>query len=125
WATFFRSLRRTFLPVAAAVRAFGGIGQCAPLRFWSGRPAVVSGAESLLPAGLLLTGHGALRALAGPGVGAGPLATHRQAPAVPDPLIVTDLHFPADVRGDFAAQVTFEPVVALKVVAEPDQLVLG
>src|SRR5215475_10028618 len=35
WATFFRSLRRTFL-TAGPVRAFGGISECAPVCVESG-----------------------------------------------------------------------------------------
>src|SRR5690606_15556585 len=79
----------------------------------------------LLLAGLLLTGDGPLRTLPGPGVGAGPLAAHRKVPAVPDPLVGADLDLPADVGGDLPAKVTLHPIVALQVVTQLDELLIG
>src|ERR1700733_1360905 len=58
WATFLRSLRRTFL-TGVPVRAFGGISYALP------------GFASSLLASLLLAGDGALGTLAGARVGAG------------------------------------------------------
>src|SRR5918994_452434 len=107
WATFFFSLRRTFL-TPAPVRALGGM-------LW----------RLLLPSGLLLAGDGLLRALAGAGIGLGALAVHRQTPAVPDALVAADLDLAADVLRHLAAQVALDPVVRLDVVAQPDQVLVG
>ena len=87
WATFLRSLRRTFF-TAAPVRAFGGM-----------RHALLI--TSL--AGLLLTGDRALRTLAGTRVGMGPLTVNGQTAAVADALVAADLDLAADVGGDLAA----------------------
>src|SRR5262252_2061447 len=81
WATFFRSLRRTFLTAAGPVRALGGISVCAPV--WS----LVSQGLGLLLAGLLLAGDRALGTLAGTRVGAGALTAHRQAATVANALV--------------------------------------
>jgi hypothetical protein len=97
WATFLRSLRRTFLTAAAPARAFG----------WHLSYALLD-VFLLLLARLLLAGDRALGTLAGARVGPGPLTTHGQAPAVPDALVAADLHLAPDVRGDLAAQVTFD-----------------
>src|SRR4051812_32418133 len=70
WATFFRSLRRTFFAAAGPVRAFGGISVCAPV-------SRVRESQLLL-AGLLLAGDRALGTLTGARVRAGALSTHRQ-----------------------------------------------
>src|SRR5450830_1623731 len=102
---FFFSLRRGLR--APAVRVLGGI--------WFLSPVGQSGG---LLAGLLLAGHCALGALAGAGVGLGPLASHRKAAAVPDPLVTADLDLAADVRCDLAAEVTLELVVALEEVTK-------
>src|SRR5690606_29213409 len=110
WATFLRSLRRTFF-VPVPLRAFGGMCLCAP--------------SYRLLACLLLPGDGALGSLAGARVRAGPLSPHRQAPAVPDALVAADLNLAPDVRGDLPAQVTLQPVVGLQVVTEPDELLVG
>ena len=107
WATFFFSLRRTFLTAAAG----------ASLR-WHARSLRRTVGARLLLAGLLLAGDGLLRALAGAGVGLGALAAHRQAAAVPDALVAADLDLAADVGGDLAAQVTLDLVVGLDVVAQ-------
>src|SRR5665254_22111 len=84
-------------------------------------PCPVGQSGGLL-AGLLLAGHCALGALAGAGVGLGPLASHRKAAAVPDPLVAADLDLAADVRCDLAAEVTLELVVALEEVTKRDEL---
>src|SRR5579884_703370 len=73
-------------------------------------------ARSLLTC-LLLAGDGLLRTLAGAGVGLGALAVHRQAAAMPQPLVATDLDLAADVCCDLAAQVTLDAVVRVDVVA--------
>ena len=111
WATFFFSLRRTFLtrrrvPSALVI-------------------ALLIGDRALLLTGLLLAGDGLLRALAGTRVGLGALTAHGQAAAVPDALVAADLDLAADVGGDLAAQVTLDLEVGLDVVAEPDELVVG
>ena len=69
----------------------------------------------LLPHDLLLVGHGALRALAGPGVGVGSLAPHRQALAVPDALVRADLDLALDVLRDVTPQVALDPEVGIDV----------
>src|SRR5690606_15336167 len=76
-------------------------------------------------AGLLLTGDGALRALAGTGVGLGALTADREAATVADALVGADLDLAADVGGDLAAEVALHLVGALDVVAEGDELVIG
>src|SRR5665647_2397856 len=80
-------------------------------------PCPVGQSGGLL-AGLLLAGHCALGALAGAGVGLGPLASHRKAAAVPDPLVASDLDLAADVRCDLRREVTLELVVALEEVTK-------
>src|SRR5438067_4207961 len=71
-----------------------------------------------LLAGLLLPGHGLLRALAGPGVGPGALPPHGEAAPVAQAGVAADLHLPLDVLGDLPAQVTLVREVAV----EPRQL---
>src|ERR1700754_1113970 len=89
WATFFRSLRRTFL-AAPWLRLFGGICFLTPEVVTPDEvriPRRGGGGGSptgLLPTGLLLAGDGLLLALAGTRVRLRPLAVHRQPPAVPD-----------------------------------------
>src|SRR5688572_15008266 len=90
YATFLRSLRLGRRPPAA------GLATC------------VLSALSQLLLHALLAGHGLLRALARAGVGAGALAVHRQAPAVPDALVAADLDLALDVGGDLAAEVTLD-----------------
>src|SRR5262249_35691361 len=79
----------------------------------------------LLLAGLLLAGHSLVPALAGPGIGLGPLAVHRQPTAVADALVAADLHLAPDVRLHFAAEVTFDPVGGVDPVAELHEVVVG
>src|SRR6476619_6946337 len=104
--TFFFSRRRVFCSFFGAPAAdflAGGLG---------------------LP-GLLLAGDGALRALAGARVGLGPLAAHRQATAVPQALVATDLDLAADVGLHLTAQITLHLEVALDVVAQLGHLIVG
>src|SRR5215467_44043 len=86
---------------------------------------VVGPVCGLLLAGLLLAGHGLLAALAGPGVGLGPLAMDRQPTAMADALVAADLHLAPDVRLDLTAKVTFDPVGGVDPVAELDEVVVG
>jgi hypothetical protein len=48
------------------------------------------------------------RTLAGTGIGAGALATHRQATTVTETTVATNVHQALDVHRGFAAQVTFD-----------------
>src|SRR5581483_4037685 len=81
------------LPFAPArsPSAWLGLGHCSPC------PLVLSG--------LLLPGHGLLRALTGPGVRPGALPPHGEAAAVAEAGVTADLHLPLDVLGDLPAQV--------------------
>src|SRR5919106_1466019 len=106
WAMFFFSRRRGFL---------------AP-PFFGGNPV---SSRSLLLRGLLLAGHGLLGALAGAGVGVRALAAHRQASAVPDPLVGADLDLALDVLLRFAAQVALDLVVGVDPLPQADDLLLG
>src|SRR4029453_8819649 len=80
--------------------------------------------KDLLPTWLLLTGHRALRTLAGTSVRTGPLTTHGETPAVADAGVAAHLDLAADVRGDLAAQVALNLEIGLDVVAELDQLLI-
>src|SRR4051794_24789933 len=97
---FFRSRRRGRLPPAA--------GLAMPLALLSSCfvGAKFAGEHALL-ASALLAGDCLLRALAGAGIRPRALASHGQAPAVPDALVGADLHLALDVARDLAAQVTF------------------
>src|SRR3954452_22032642 len=128
WATFLRSLRRTFL-TAAPARAFGGIsllrsycamgdgasphGPCPQFRL-----------KALLPTRLLLTCDRALRTLAGTSVGPRALTPDGEPTAVTDAGVAADLDLASDVRGDLAAQVALYLEIGLDVVAELDQLLV-
>ena len=57
--------------------------------------------------GVLLDAHGLLLALAGTGVGAGPLTAHRQAALVADPAVTIDGSEPLQLRLALAAEVAF------------------
>src|SRR6185312_2551603 len=107
---FFLSLRRG---LRTAPRVFGGIANSYEM----------FGLDRCL-AGLLLTGDGALRALAGASVGLGALTADRQALAVADALVGSDLDLAADVGCDFTAEVALDLEVALDVVTQLDQLVV-
>src|SRR5699024_2802539 len=74
---------------------------------------------------LLLSGDGLLRTLTGAGIGLGALAVHRESPAVAQTLLGTDLDLASDVSLDLAAQVTLDLVVALDVISEDCQLLVG
>src|SRR5687767_2156239 len=74
--------------------------------------------------GLLLSGDGALRALARACVGLGALPADGQVRAVTAALVAADLHLAADVGGDLATEVALGLVVGLDVVAEGHQLVV-
>src|SRR2546423_3648163 len=78
-----------------------------------------------LLAGLLLPGHGLLRALAGPGVGPGALPPHREAAAVPEAGVAADLHLPLDVLGDLPAEVTLDLEVGVDPRPQAGDLLLG
>jgi hypothetical protein len=96
WATFFFSLRRTFLAPAAGT-ALGGHSVTPEFSGRDLRSRRVTGASYLptffLPATVLL------RALAGTRVGVGALAADRQAAAVAQTLVAADLDLAADVGG--------------------------
>src|SRR5205085_11058280 len=74
---------------------------------------------------LLLTGDGLLGALAGAGVGMGPLATNGKAAAVTQALVAADLHLALDVLLDLAAQVTFDLEVVVDVGTKLVHFVVG
>src|SRR4030095_15862323 len=80
--------------------------------------------KDLLPTWLLLTGHRALRTLAGTSVRTGPRPTPGDTPAVADAGVAADLDLAADVGGDLAAQGAFNLEIGLDVVAERDQLLV-
>src|SRR3954466_12244999 len=67
----------------------------------------------------LLPCHGLARALAGPGVGAGPLAADREALAMTEPAIAADVAEPGDVLLDLPAELPFHRVF---VIQEPGEL---
>src|SRR5574341_1067299 len=100
------------------------VGDARPIGHWTS----VIGHSLRLPGGgglgRALHPHGAAWALAGPGVGTGPLASDRQAPAVPQAPIAANVHEALDVHGHLALQVSFDPVVPLEDPAEPVDLVL-
>src|SRR5262245_19989898 len=79
---------------------------------------------SVLP-GALLGRDRLLRALAGARVGAGALPVDRQAIAVPQALLIADLHLALDVLRDLAAQVTFDLEVVVDVRAQPRDFLVG
>src|SRR4029450_8962475 len=81
--------------------------------------------EPLLLRGLLLAGHGLAGALAGPRVGVRALPAHGEAPAVPNPLVRTDLDLALDVLGDLAPQVTLDLVGPVDELADLADLVFG
>src|SRR3954454_6952975 len=89
-------------------------------------PRAVDAREGLLLAARLrLAGHGALGPLAAPRVGLGALTAHRQATAVPQPLVAADLDLAADVGSDLATQVALELEARLEVVTQPDEVLVG
>src|SRR3981081_3069179 len=82
------------------------------------------GIRLLLPL-LPLHAHSLLGSLAGACIGVGPLAVHRQASAVPEPLVADDLDLALDVLALFAAQVALHLVMGVDVAAEANDLILG
>src|SRR5215510_8006177 len=56
----------------------------------------------------LVADHGPARTLAGPGVGVGPLAAHREVAPVAHPAIRADLHEALDVHGDVLAEIALD-----------------
>src|SRR6185295_2232962 len=91
----------------------------------------VAGFPMMLPsefpaAGLfLLAGDRARRPLAGPRVGVGALAAHRQALAVAQAAVAAEVHQPLDVHRHLAAQIALDLVVAVDHLADADDLVIG
>src|SRR3954462_8946024 len=77
----------------------------------------------LLP-GLLLPGHGLLRALARARVGARALTVDGEAAAMPEALVAADLDLALDVGGDLAAEVTLDLQVVVDVGAQLRNLFL-
>src|SRR5262249_43493633 len=73
----------------------------------------------------LRTDDSALRALAGARVGVGALAADREALAVTEAAVATEIHQALDVHGRLAAQVAFDLVVRLDELADLARLVLG
>jgi hypothetical protein len=74
---------------------------------------------------LLSASDGLLRALAAAGIRLRPLPVHREAAAVPDPPIGTDLGEPLDRLLPVAAQVALDLEVRVDVVAELRDLLVG
>src|SRR5258708_7975420 len=127
-AMFLRSFRRTFL---TPVRLFGGILLPLPCgggrTYYVPRPALGGGCgrSGLLLAGLLLASHCLLLALSGARVGLRALTVHRQPATMPDALIAADLDLAPDVGLDLAAQVTFDLVIRLDPVTQPNDVVIA
>src|SRR3546814_8023487 len=71
--------------------------------------------------GFLLAGDRSRRALAGPRVGLGALAAHRQALAVAQAAVAAEVHQALDVHGHVAAQVALDHVVAVDGLADADR----
>src|SRR5262249_16335765 len=78
-----------------------------------------------LLAGLLLPGHGLLRALARACVGARALTVDGKAATVPQAFVAADFDLALDVRGDLPAEVTLDLEVAVDVGAQLGDLFLG
>src|SRR4029079_6713244 len=78
-----------------------------------------------LLAGFLPAGDRLLRALARPRVRARALPVHREAAAVPDPLVRADLDLALDVGGDLAPQVTLDLHVRVDERPQLGDLVVG
>src|SRR4051794_30444685 len=86
------------------------------------RPAL--GSRAMLLRHLLLAGDRHRLPLAGTGIGVGPLATHRQATAMPQAAVAGHVHQPLDVHRHFAAQVALDPVLAVDQLADPEDLLI-
>ena len=72
----------------------------------------------------LLSGHGLSWTLSGPRVGACALASNRQALAVPQAPIATDIAKPGDVLLNLAAELAFHHVLVIKQRGQLGQVVL-
>src|SRR5215469_2602433 len=123
---FFRSFRRTFLTAPARLLGgilFLGLEVVGPLS--APRQPGLARRRGLLLPGLLLPGHGLLLALPGAGVGLRALPVHGQPAAMPDALVAPDLDLAADVGLHLTAQVTFDLVVGVDPVPEPDEVVVA
>ena len=81
------------------------------------------GAAMLLA--LLLRADLAARTLAGTRVRVRALAAHRQAAAMAKAAVAADLHEPLDVLAHLAAEVALDLEVAVDVLAQADDLLLG
>src|SRR5215472_11160156 len=90
--------------------------QCSPLAPRVDRPVSRSETATLTAHLLdtLLAGDGLARSLAGAGVGARPLATHRQTAAVPETAVALDVLQPRDVLLHLTAQRTLDGVFAIE-----------
>ena len=58
-------------------------------------------------------------------IGPRPLAAHRHSLAVPQAAIAAEIHQALDVHGDDAAQIAFDPVIAVDTLANAHDLVVG
>src|SRR3972149_7724206 len=65
------------------------------------------------------------RALAGPGVGMGPLAADRKPAGMPKPPIAADIHQPLDVHRDLLAQISLDAAPGIDDLAALADLLLG
>src|SRR5439155_26333587 len=65
------------------------------------------------------------RPLARTRVGVGPLAAHRQPPAMPQSAIAAEIHQPLDVHRDGSPQIALDRVFAVDQLAHPQHLVVG
>src|SRR6187200_1384 len=99
WTTFFFSRRRAFFALGFAMD---------PLRS-------LDLGRLLLRLRLLPACDRLLRTLAGARVGMRALAPDRERPAVPDPLVATDLDLPFDVLRDLAPEVSLDLQVLVDV----------
>src|SRR5260370_8790436 len=73
----------------------------------------------------LLPGDGLARALAGAGVGLGPLAAHRQAAPVPHAAVTVDVLQAGNVLQHLPAKPAFDRVVAVEGAADAAQVSVG
>src|SRR3954451_6356623 len=92
--------------------------------FLRGARAPPFGSRAMLLGHLLLAGDRHRLALAGPGVGMGALATHRQATAMPQAAVAGHVHQPLDVHRDFTAQVALNPVFAVDQLADAEDFLI-
>src|SRR3712207_1893611 len=100
-----------------------GSGVAAPA--FTGPTGQPRSGRSTTSAGLLLAGHGALRTLAGAGVGLRPLTPHREVHPVAAALVAADLDLATDVGLDLTTEVALDLEVRLDLVAEPHELVVA